>query len=294
MSRKARSKILHSYLHDPPAIAGSVIMVVFLTAALLAPWITPQNPYDLEKLTFDHFLTPPIWLEGGQMPYLLGTDDQGRGILSTIVYGCRTSLIVGFSVVLIAGTVGVLIGLFAGFYGRWLDAVTMRLADTMFSFSTTLLAILLLGVFKKTGVGTVIAAICIADWVRYARTMRGSVLEVKEEAYVLASRATGARDLRILFRHILPNAIPPVLVVVAVDLAVVIMLEATLSFLGVGVPITEPSLGMMIAIGKDYIYAGMWWMVVFPGAALVLLVVGINLFADWLREELNPKIERTG
>jgi peptide/nickel transport system permease protein len=170
----------------------------------------------------------------------------------------------------------------------------MRLADTMFSFSTTLLAILLLGVFKKTGVGTVIAAICIADWVRYARTMRGSVLEVKQEAYVLAARATGARDLRILFRHILPNAIPPVMVVVAVDLAVVIMLEATLSFLGVGVPITEPSLGMMIAIGKDYIYAGMWWMVVFPGAALVFLVVGINLFADWLREELNPKIERTG
>jgi len=295
MSRKkSRSKILHSYLHDPPAIVGSVIIVVFLLAALLAPWITPQNPYDLEKLTFDHFLTPPIWLEGGQMPFLLGTDDQGRGILSTIVYGCRTSLIVGFSVVMIAGTIGVLIGLFAGFYGRWLDAVTMRLADTMFSFSTTLLAILLLGVFKKTGIGTVIAAICIADWVRYARTMRGSVLEVKEEAYVLASRATGARDLRILFRHILPNAIPPVLVVVAVDLAVVIMLEATLSFLGVGVPITEPSLGMMIAIGKDYIYAGMWWMVVFPGAALVFLVVGINLFADWLREELNPKIERTG
>jgi peptide/nickel transport system permease protein len=295
MSRtKNRSKILHSFLHDPPAIAGSVIIVVFLAAALLAPVITPQDPYDLEKLTFDHFLTPPIWLDGGQMPFLLGTDDQGRGILSTIVYGCRTSLIVGFSVVMIAGTVGVLIGLFAGFYGRWLDAITMRLADTMFSFSTTLLAILLLGVFKKTGIGTVIAAICIADWVRYARTMRGSVLEVKQEAYVLAARATGARDLRILFRHILPNAIPPVMVVVAVDLAVVIMLEATLSFLGVGVPITEPSLGMMIAIGKDYIYAGMWWMVVFPGAALVFLVVGINLFADWLREELNPKIERTG
>jgi len=295
MTRKhKRSKMLHSFLHDPPAMAGSLIIVVFLAAAVLAPWITPQNPYDLQKLTFDNFLTPPIWKDGGQMPFLLGTDDQGRGILSTIVYGCRTSLIVGFSVVLIAGTVGVLIGLFAGYYGRWLDAVTMRLADTMFSFSTTLLAILLLGVFKKTGIGTVIAAICIADWVRYARTMRGSVLEVKQEAYVLASRATGARDIRILFRHILPNAIPPVMVVVAVDLAVVIMLEATLSFLGVGVPITEPSLGMMIAIGKDYIYAGMWWMVVFPGAALVVLVVGINLFADWLREELNPKIERTG
>jgi peptide/nickel transport system permease protein len=168
----------------------------------------------------------------------------------------------------------------------------MRLADTFFSFSTTLMAFLMLGIFGPGGVLVVIIAICIADWVRYARTMRGSVLEVKEEAYIMAAKATGAGDLRLLLRHLLPNAIPPIFVVVAVDLAVVIMLEATLSFLGVGVPINEPSLGMMISIGRNYIYAGMWWMIVFPGAALVLLVVGINLFADWLREELNPKIER--
>jgi peptide/nickel transport system permease protein len=154
------------------------------------------------------------------------------------------------------------------------------------------MAFLLLGLFKERGVLVVIIAICIADWVKYARTMRGSVLEVKEEAYILAAKATGARDLRLLLKHLFPNAIPPIFVVMAVDLAVVIMLEATLSFLGVGVPLTEPSLGMMIAIGKDYVYAGMWWLVVFPGAALVLLVVGINLFADWLREELNPKIQR--
>jgi len=154
------------------------------------------------------------------------------------------------------------------------------------------MAFLMLGIFGPRGVFIVIIAICIADWVRYARTMRGSVLEVKEEAYIMAAKATGAGDLRLLLRHLLPNAIPPIFVVVAVDLAVVIMLEATLSFLGVGVPINEPSLGMMIAIGRNYIYAGMWWMIVFPGAALVLLVVGINLFADWLREELNPKIER--
>ena len=285
--------MLHSFLHDPSALAGSAILLVFIVAALLAPWITPQNPYDLTQVSLEDFLKPPIWMEGGQAPFLLGTDDQGRDILSTMIFGCRTSLTVGFSVVCIAGSFGVLMGLFAGYYGKWIDTVTMRLADTVFSFSTTLMAILLLGVFKKTGIGTVIAAICIADWVRYARTMRGSVLEVKEEAYILAARAAGSSDLRILFKHVLPNAVPPILVVVAVDLAVVIMLEATLSFLGVGVPLTEPSLGMMIAIGKDYVYAGMWWMVVFPGAALVLLVVGINLFADWLREELNPKIERT-
>jgi peptide/nickel transport system permease protein len=287
-----KSRILYSYLHDPSAIVGSVILVVFIIGAILAPWIAPQNPYDLEKLSLENFLTPPIWMDDGQAPYVLGTDDQGRGILSTIIYGCRTSLIVGFGVVLIAGTFGIILGLLAGYYGGWLDSVMMRLADTFFSFSTTLMAFLMLGIFGAGGVFIVIIAICIADWVRYARTMRGSVLEVKEEAYIMAAKATGAGDLRLLLRHLLPNAIPPIFVVVAVDLAVVIMLEATLSFLGVGVPINEPSLGMMISIGRNYIYAGMWWMIVFPGAALVLLVVGINLFADWLREELNPKIER--
>ena len=290
--RRIKSRMLSSYLSDPSAIAGSLILLLFLAGAVLAPWITPQNPYDLEKVSLEHFLKPPVWIEGGQAPFVLGTDDQGRGIYSTIVYGCRTSLIVGFGVVLIAGTFGVVIGLLAGFYGGWLDAVTMRLADTFFSFSTTLLAILFLGIFGRSSIIIVIIAICIADWVRYARTMRGSVLQVKEEAYILAAKASGAGDFRLLGKHILPNAVAPIFVVIAVDLAVVIMLEATLSFLGVGVPVTEPSLGMMISIGKNYIYAGMWWMIVFPGAALILLVVGINLFADWLREELNPKIQR--
>ncbi len=288
--KRAKSKMLHSYLHDPPAMVGSVIILIFIFAAIFAPWITPQNPYDLTEVSLEYFLTPPIWMEGGEMPFLLGTDDQGRDILSTIIFGCRTSLIVGFSVVLISSLIGIVFGLLAGYYGKWIDAITMRLADTVFSFSTTLLAILMLGVFKQSGIFTVILAICVADWVRYARTMRGSVLEVKEEAYIMAAKATGASDFRLLFKHLLPNAVPPLMVVLAVDLAVVIMLEATLSFLGVGVPLTEPSLGMMIAIGKNYIYAGMWWMIVFPGATLIMLVVGINLFADWLREELNPKI----
>ncbi len=287
-----KSKFVHDYLRDPSALVGSFILVSFILASLLAPWITPQNPYDLEKVTLEHFLKPPIWMAGGEAPFLLGTDDQGRDILSTILYGCRTSLIVAFGVVLLAGSSGVIMGLLAGYYGGRLDALLMRLADTFFSFSTTLIAFLLLGLFKQKGVLIVIIAICVADWVRYARTMRGSVLEVKEEAYIIAAKATGAKDLRLLLKHLVPNALPPIFVVAAVDLAVVIMLEATLSFLGVGVPLTEPSLGMMIAIGKDYVYPGMWWMVVFPGGALVLLVVGINLFADWLREELNPKIEK--
>jgi peptide/nickel transport system permease protein len=287
-----KSKMYYDFIHDPSAIVGGVIMIVFFLAAAMAPLISPQNPYNLEEVSLDHFLKPPIWIEGGEAPFLLGTDDQGRDILSTILYGCRTSLIVAFGVVLLAGTFGVTMGLLAGYYGGRLDALVMRLADTFFSFSTTLIAFLLLGLFKQKGVFIVIIAICVADWVRYARTMRASVLEVKEQSYIMAAKATGAKDLRLLLKHLLPNALPPIFVVVAVDLAVVIMLEATLSFLGVGVPMTEPSLGMMISIGRDYVYAGMWWMVLFPGMALVMLVVGINLFADWLREKLNPKIER--
>ena len=290
--KRIQSRMLYNYLHDPSAIAGSLILVIAVSAAMLAPWITPQNPYNLAEVSLEYFLTPPLWMEDGQAPFILGTDDQGRCIFSTIIYGCRTSLIVGFSVVLITGTFGVMMGLLTGYYGGKLDAFIMRMADTIYAFSTTLLALMFLGIFGKGSVLLVILAICIAGWVRYARTMRGSVLEIKQEAYIMAAKATGAGDFRLLVRHLLPNAIPPIFVIVAVDLAVVIMIEATLSFLGVGVPLTEPSLGMMVAIGKNYVYAGMWWMIVFPGAALILLVVGINLFADWLREELNPKIER--
>ncbi len=272
---------------------GAAVMAVFFVSAIAAPLIAPQNPYDLRTVSLQHFLKPPLWHSGGQSPFLLGTDDRGRDILSTMLYGCRTSLLVGLGVVAVAATVGVSLGLVAGFYGGRLDAVIMRLADTLFSFSTTLIAFLMLGLFKQRGILIVIVAIAVVDWVRYARTMRGSVLEVKEETFVQAARAAGCRDMRLLLRHVLPNAMAPIFVIMAVDLAVVIMIEATLSFLGVGVPLTEPSLGMMISIGKNYIYAGMWWMVLFPGGAVVLLVVGINLFADWLREELNPKIGRS-
>ncbi len=291
-NRFAKSKLLNNFLHDPSAIIGSFLLVLLISAALFAPLIAPQNPYDLKKISLDNFLLPPIWMDGGKAPFLLGTDDQGRGIFSTILFGCRTSLLVGFSVVTLAGSFGVFMGLMAGYYGGKIDAVVMRLADILFSFSTTLLAFLLIGIFREGGLVVVIFAICIADWVRYARTMRGSVLEIKEESYIMAAHASGASDFRVIFRYLMPNAIAPVFVVIAVDLAVVIMLEATLSFLGVGVSLTEPSLGMMIAIGKNYIYAGMWWLVVFPGVALILLVIAINLFADWLREALNPKINR--
>jgi peptide/nickel transport system permease protein len=263
-----------------------------LIGAIFAPAIAPQNPYDMESLYLADSLVPPIWMEGGRAPFILGTDDQGRDIFSTILYGCRTSFTVGFSVILIAGFIGVTIGILSGFYRGLLETVTMRLADAIFSFSTTLIAMLFLGVLKSHGVGTVILAIVITDWVRYARTMRGSVLGVKEEDYISAARAIGANDLRIMIKYILPNAIPPILVVAAVDFGAAVMLEATLSFLGVGVPINKPSLGMMVSIGKNYIYAGKWWLVVFPGIALILIVFGINLLADWLREEFNPKMTK--
>ncbi len=279
-------------MRDPSAIIGTAILLVFVVVALFAPVLAPMDPYNLEEIDLGNFLLAPAWMDGGSMHFPLGTDDQGRGILSTILYGLRTSLLVGFSVVIISAAIGIVLGMLGGYYGGLLDAFVMRTADTVFAFSTTLLAVLLLGVFESRGIWTVVLAICIADWVKYARTIRGSVLEIRDNAYVLAAKASGATDFRILFRHILPNALPPIFVVVAVDLAVVIMLEATLSFLGVGVPITEPSLGMMIAIGKNYIYAGMWWMILFPGAILILLVVGINLFSDWLRDELNPKLAK--
>jgi peptide/nickel transport system permease protein len=290
---QSKNRFLYDLFRDPAAILGAVIMIVFTAAAVLAPFIAPHDPYDLKTVELGDSLKPPAWEEGGDPEFLLGTDEQGRDILSTIIYGLRTSLTVGFSVMMLAGSFGVIIGLLAGYYGGILDAVTMRTADTVFAFSTTLLAILFLGLFKQSGVGIVILAICIADWVRYARTMRASVLEVKEEAYITAAKATGATDFHLLLTHLLPNALPPIFVIMAVDLAAIIMLEATLSFLGVGVPITKPSLGMMIASGKNYIYVGNWWLIVFPGATLVIFVLGLNLLADWLREELNPRIQRS-
>ncbi len=287
-----RSRTLKHFFKDSLAVIGVVILLVMLIGAIFAPLIAPQNPYDPRALSLQNSLLPPLWMPGGKSPFLLGTDDQGRDILSTILYGCRTSFTVGFSVVILAGLIGVTIGLMAAFYGGVLDAITMRIADTLFSFSTTLMAMLLLGIFKGGGIPLVILAIVIADWVRYARTMRGSTLGVKQEDYVEAARAIGSRNLRIMFRHILPNAIPPILVVAAVDFGAAVMLEATLSFLGVGVPINKPSLGMMISSGKNYIYAGKWWLTIFPGIALIAIVLGVNLLADWLREEINPRLKR--
>ena len=285
-----QSNLFYSFVRDISAITGALLLVIFIFCALFAHILAPMDPYELTTVELSDSLMAPAWMETGSLSFPLGTDDQGRGILSTILFGLRTSLMVGFSVVVVSSILGIFFGMLGGYYGGILDAFIMRTADTVFAFSTTLLAILLLGIFQSRNIWTVVFAICIAGWVKYARTIRGTVLEVKENAYITAAKASGAKDFRILFKHVLPNALPPVFVLMAVDLAVVIMLEATLSFLGVGVPITQPSLGMMISIGKNYIYAGMWWMVLFPGLTLILLVVAINLFSDWLRDEMNPRL----
>ncbi len=289
--KKKRFRMLRRFLHHPLAVAGSVFLLLLVLCAIFAPLVTPQNPYDLQSLSMSNSLLPPIWKNGGMWPFVLGTDVQGRDVWSTIVYGSRTSLIVGSAVVLLAGSIGGTIGLLAGYFQGWFESLSMRIADSLLSFSTTLIALLLLGVFKQSSLLLVIFAIVVADWVQYARTMRGSVLAIKEEDYVLAARATGAGHLRIIFKHILPNAVSPLLVIAPVDFSIAVMLEATLSFLGVGLPVTEPSLGTMISQGKDYMYANMWWLIIFAAIALMGMVFSLNLIADWLRDEINPRLK---
>ncbi len=286
-----KSKVFKHFISQPLAVGALIVITLLFLGAVFAPLIAPQNPYEMEKLSLSESLLPPVWMEGGQYPYILGTDVQGRGVFSTILYGSRTSFIVGFSVVTISGLLGGGIGLFAGYFGGIFDSVVMRTADTVLSFSKTLIAMLLLGIFRQSSIALVILAIVISDWVQYARTIRGEVLSVKEEEYVLASQAIGGTSMRTIFKHVLPNSISPLLVVGAVDFGIAVMLEATLSFLGVGVPVTQPSLGMMISQGRNYLYAGKWWLIVFPGLTLMAIVFSLNLISDWLRDEIDPKVK---
>lgn len=274
---------------SPITVLSVALVSLFILGAALAPWITPQNPYDLATLNLRDAHTPPLWQEGGKLPYLLGTDGQGRDILSTILFGLQISFLVSVSTVFFSSIVGTVAGLTAGYKGGWLDALLMRIADVLFPFSTTLMAILFMGLFDARGVWAVVLAISLINWVRYARVARGSTLMVKNEEFIAAIQIQGAGLARILFRHVLPNVLQPLIVVAAVDFAVVIVLESTLSFLGIGVPVTQPSLGTMIARGKDQLLAGRWWMLVFPGLVLIALTMAINLIGDWLRDELDPR-----
>jgi len=293
------SDLFYSFSRNPIVVVSAVITFVFIIAATFAPWLAPHNPFDPASLDLMEASTPPVWLEDGMSKFLLGTDDQGRDILSTIMFGSRVSLIVGFSAVLFSVFVGVGSGLLAGYLGGWLDTVIMRLADVQLAIPAILIALMINGVVAillppqlqhEMAIYVLILAIGVSDWPRYARVTRGSVLVERNKEYVAAAQVIGVHPLFIMLRHVLPNIMGPVLVMATIGLALAIITEATLSFLGVGVPPTTPSLGTMIRVGNNYLFSGEWWITFFPCTALVTLVLAVNLMGDWLRDALNPKL----
>jgi peptide/nickel transport system permease protein len=298
IARWLDSDLGHSFRRSPTAIAAALIAGLCLFAAALAGWVAPHNPFDLRTLELSDARLPPAWIEGGTTRYLLGTDDQGRDILSALIYGARISLVVGIASVLLSVVAGVALGLLAGFRGGWVDALLMRLCDVMLSFPAILVALLIAGVgralfpqaHESLAFGVLIISISLTGWVQYARTVRGSTLVERNKEYVQAARVTGVAPLRIMLRHVLPNVMGPVLVLATIQVATAIITEATLSFLGVGAPPTSPSLGTLIRVGNDYLFSGEWWITVFPGLMLVLIALSVNLLGDWLRDALNPRL----
>ena len=293
------SDIAHSFRNSPVTITAAVALAICLIGAGFAPWLAPHNPFDLKTLNLLDALTPPSWLEGGKSMFLLGTDDQGRDLLSAIMFGSRVSLVVGLVSVFFAMLIGVSLGLLAGYAGGKTESFIMRVADVQLSFPAILIALLISGVARavfpghgqdRLAVAVLVIAIALANWVQYARTVRGSTLVEKNKEYVQAARVIGIHPVAIMFKHVLPNALGPVLVLATINIATAIITEATLSFLGVGVPPTEPSLGTLIRVGNDFMFSGEWWVTVFPGAALVIMVLSVNLLGDWLRDALNPKL----
>ncbi|OOE96390.1 ABC transporter permease [Salinivibrio sp. IB643] len=293
------SDFLYHFKRDKVAMASFAIFMVFLLLAVFAPLVAPTNPYDLMSIDIMDSELPPAWMEWSDPRFLLGTDNQGRDILSTMIYGLRISLTIGLCAVGLQLILGTIIGLSAGYFGGRVDSFFMRIADIQLSFSTMMVAIIVSAIFKASfgsefysqyAILMLVVIIGIAEWPQYARTIRASVLAEKKKEYVEAARVMGFRSPRIMFRHILPNCLSPILVISTVQVANAIMSEAALSFLGLGMPVDQPSLGSLISIGFNYIFSGSWWITVFPGIALVLLVLVINLLGDWLRDVFNPKI----
>jgi peptide/nickel transport system permease protein len=293
------SDIVYSFLRSRVTVTAAVVTVVIVLAAVLAPVIAPHDPFDLRELSLLDSHQPPAWLAGGDPRYLLGTDDQGRDVLSTILYGSRISLAVGILGVGFAATLGIVLGLVAGYAGGMVDALIMRSADVQLTFPAILIALLIDGTVRalfgeqrneEMIFWVLVLSIGLSFWVQYARTVRGSTLVERHKDYVLAARLIGISPAKILFRHVLPNVIGPVLVIATINLALAIIAEATLSFLGVGLPPTQPSLGTMIRIGNNYLFSGEWWIAIFPGVTLAALVLAVNLLGDWLRDALNPKL----
>jgi peptide/nickel transport system permease protein len=288
----------YSFRTSPVAMAAAAVALICIFCSVFAGFVAPHNPFDLTTLELSDARLPPAWSAEGSSKYLLGTDDQGRDILSALMYGARISLAVGFASVILSVLIGVGLGLLAGFYGGWIDAALMRLCDVMLSFPPILVALLIAGVGRamfpnaqdSLALGVLIISITLTGWVQYARTVRGSTLVERSKEYVQAARVTGVTPLRIMRRHVLPNVMGPVLVLATIQVATAIITEATLSFLGVGAPPTSPSLGTLIRIGNDYLFSGEWWITVFPGLMLVTISLSVNLLGDWLRDALNPRL----
>jgi peptide/nickel transport system permease protein len=293
------SDLWHSFKRHPLVMLAAVLALICLAGAAFAPWVAPHNPFDLKTLNLLDAFTPPAWTASGKQMFFLGTDDQGRDVLSTIMHGSRVSLVVGICAVILSMIIGITLGLISGYVGGSLDAFIMRVADIQLSFPAILIALLIDGVARlivgkehheQIAVYVLIFAIAASGWVQYARTVRGSTLVERNKEYVQAARVIGRRSVAIMFSHVLPNVMGPVLVLATLHVGSAIITEATLSFLGVGVPPTQPSLGTLIRIGNDFLFSGEWWITVFPGAALVILVLSINIIGDWLRDALNPKL----
>ncbi len=299
LSRWFDSDVGYSFRTSPTAVVAAVIAFICVFGAVFAPWVAPHNPFDLATLELSNARLPPMWSEGGSSLFPLGTDDQGRDILSALMYGARISLAVGLASVVLSVVIGVALGLLAGFLGGWVDALLMRMCDVMLSFPAILVALLIAGVgralfpnaHESLAFGVLILSITLTGWVQYARTVRGSTLVERNKEYVQAARVTGVAPLRIMRRHVLPNVMGPVMVLATIQVATAIITEATLSFLGVGAPPTSPSLGTLIRIGNDYLFSGEWWITIFPGVMLVLIALSVNLLGDWLRDALNPRLQ---
>jgi peptide/nickel transport system permease protein len=292
------SDLYFSFTHSPTAIVAAVIAVLCVTCAVFANWIAPHSPFDMATLDLMDARLPPAWVEGGSTKYLFGTDDQGRDILSAVMYGSRISLFVGLASVALSVLIGVGLGLLSGFVGGAVDGFIMRVCDVMLSFPAILVALLIDGAgraifpnaHESLAFSVLVIAIALTGWVQYARTVRGSTMVERNKEYVQAARVIGVAPLRVMFRHVLPNVLGPVLVLATIQIAGAIITEATLSFLGVGVPPTSPSLGTLIRIGQDFLFSGEWWITIFPGLMLVLIALSVNLLGDWLRDALNPRL----
>ncbi|MCV9962007.1 ABC transporter permease [Pararhizobium sp. BT-229] len=295
----ADSDLFYSFRRSRTTVIASVALALLVFCAVFAPLISPHNPFDIAGLNLLDSELPPSWLEGGNPAYLLGTDTQARDVLSSILYGLRISLLVGFASVILAAVMGVFLGLVGGFVGGIADAVIMRIADVLLSFPAILVALLINGVMRgvlpanqqdSAAIVVLVLSIGLTNWVQYARTVRGSTLVERQREYVQAARTIGVGPLRIMLTHILPNVLGPVLVLATINLGMAVLTEATLSFLGVGMPATQPSLGTLIRVGNEYLFSGIWWVVIFPSATLAVLVLAVNLIGDWLRDALNPKL----